>query len=195
MLIRNFGVRGDEEFVKKWLNDLQITALTTLRIETSGLGDPEVILDTITDQRNLQHLHLQFESWDCDWTVPDILSWLEDLPELITLKLLANIPDTGDEPESLSGHDAITIAKSWPKLSTLAVALADLNFFINILQLRHLQDLELNACCWVDGFEDPYDFPCPSLRSLYFSGSPDHWDEGDPGDMKLQKIPEDLKME
>lgn len=189
------SLQGDEDFVLGWLSTITAPALRTLCVKCRELESPGQMLAVIGAKCNLHHLHIQFTFYDSAWSLPDMITWLDELTELTTFQFLANVPDCED-PESLTDDDARTIIQLFPNLRVLAVALATFDFFIQVLELPHLEDLTLNAYFWFIGNRDTGTTHCPGLRSLRFSGSPDHWVSG-PAGSKIERYPcpDTLKME
>lgn len=186
---------GDEDFIHGWFKTIVTPALLALHVQPWGFDDVQLLLDLIGAMCGLQHLHLEFESYEGGWSPSTMLTYLDELTDLVTLRFLANVPDC-DEPDLLTEQDALNLIQFYPNLRVLAVALASFDFFLQIIELPHLEDLTLHAYFWGIGEHDTGTATCPALRSLRLSGSPSHWTPG-PAGSKVEMIPDAgvLKME
>lgn len=187
--LSKLSITGCDDFGIAWLKILKLPTLVQLHIEIFSLEFPEHLLDVIDDHCNLQELHVKLGGWGDGYTIGDILHSLQNFPNLTTLRFLGDPPDGGDAPEYLDYDDAVTISEYWPKLRVLDVALADMDFFLDVVDLPHLEELTVNAWFWESGFEDPSNVPCPNLRVLRFSGCPPHWATDGPNEIKMHRFP------
>lgn len=195
--LSSLSLEGDHEFVQGWLSTISTPVLLALRICCPQLEASEQMFELIGATHTLRHLYFEFNTYDSHWDLRSMLSWFDELTELTTFQFLSNIPDC-DDPEALTDRDARTIAMFFPNLRVLAVALATFDFFTQIVEMPHLEDLKLNAYFWSIDHCDARLTPCPGLQSLRFSGSPDHWVlglSGCPGTVKAERFPNIITLE
>lgn len=189
--LASLSVYGHQEFIEGLLSTISTPMLLALDVFCTEVESSGRMFRMIGATHSLQHLHFEFNAYDRDWELRDMLSWFDELTALTTLRFLSSIPDS-DDPESFTAEDAHTIAEFFPNLRVLAVALATFDFFIQIVQLPLLEDLRLNAYLWSAGHRDDRTTPCPALTSLRFTGSPEHWvlgPAGCPDAVKAERFP------
>lgn len=181
------NLSGCHDFVLGCLEGIGTTTFIRLHLDISEMEDSVPVIAAIMLHRNLRHLHLRIGGWG--EAIEDIIFQLDAIPHLTSLMFFADAPNGGDQPESLTESDAETICEYWPTLQVLGVAIADFDFFLSILNLQELEDLQLNAWFWPSGQMDPLDAPCPAMRSLRFNGSPPHWLAEGPAEVNRKRFP------
>lgn len=188
--LTNLSIESHFDVAEGLLTTVTTPALVTLRI-SCGLEESQQMFQAIGAMRTLRHLHLSLPIYDSCWNLTSMLSWFDDLPELITFRFHAYMPDT-EVDEYLTEADAHTIMEFFPNLRVLSVEFATFQFFIRILKHPQLESLTLDASYWLPGDRDTQTTPCPGLHTLRFSGCPDDWV---PGPIGLNICGEAVKKE
>lgn len=183
-------ISGIQPFVLAMFHTITTTAVTHLHLNVR-LDDASILMAGVMLYPSLTHLHLDIKGPGDDyvWTGPRILGKLKPIPNLVSFRFFVSGHVSHTERVNLTNTEAEYICQTWPNLLVVGVGLADHTFFLGILNLPHLQELELNAWRWAEGWVDTCHQLHPALCFLGFSGCPSGWCRHGPIELNLARFP------
>ncbi|KZP03021.1 hypothetical protein FIBSPDRAFT_905332 [Athelia psychrophila] len=193
--LRKLSLSGIQEFIIAMFQAIRNTTITHLRIRadhlriTTALDNSSIVMAGVMAYPSLTHLHLVVSASGEEWSGPRILTQLHAIPNLTSFTFSVSGYLCPQEPANLGSAEAEYMCNTWPNLRAVGVKLADHGFFLAILNLQHLQELELNAWYWVEGPVDASDAPHTALCSLCFRGCPPRWANRGSTDLNLKRFP------
>lgn len=180
---------GSSEFVMLMIHTVISSAITHLHIKSYAEDNTSGLMADVMLYRNLTDLRLNLQASGDGWSAASILYELKGIPNLVAFRFFITGYLCLNDPADLTDTEAKYICKTWPNLSVVEVALATHAFFLSILDLTHLEQLQLNAWLWPAGLTDTCKTSHKALSSLRFTGSPSCWAQHGPIEIDLAQFP------
>lgn len=165
-------VHALEAFVNPTVRDLKITSC---RLTDNILHELPL---AVMSYQGLHSLHIDLRRWTTTVTISALLRGLGGIPTLTSVELFCQQHWFRMDQDILTQEDARYIRHIWPGLRVLGVSMVNLDFFLEILNLPQLAELEVNAGFWdAQCWEGVSNEKHPAISSLHLSGSPCFWNE------------------
>lgn len=175
-VLRSLCVPGDHALVNMVMSGFRNPSISDLKINSIRLTNDYRLPMNIMSYSGLKSIHININQGNI-WsiTMAAIVKRLGSMPNLTSCRLF--FQQEADH-NMLTREDAIHIRHIWPRLCVLGLSMVDLGFFLEILKLQQLSELQVDAGLWdVQCWEGVSKKKYPGISSLHFSSSPRFWRE------------------